>query len=290
MNENTIITYENRIGKLIFAYNSPLWIMDYDGMSAVDVALAETESAYQIGSTITNQSVQPRTLSLDGAIFDPLPINRANVIRVFAPRELSRLTVIRQNESWYIDVIPERTPEITPGNGVQYFQARLKAPYPYWRSAEAGANQGISLIGIEPMFSFLFNTGGTWWLSKFTSNYFSEVNNSGNVPIDFRITILAAAEVVNPEIYHVESQTRILLRTTLSTSQKAVISTVYGDKGVDIIDVDGSVSNGFRLLSIDSNLSMQLQPGTNLFRVDAQEGRENMRVRLDLVGGAVSGV
>jgi len=287
MNENTVFTYENTIGKITFAYNSPFWIMDVDGVSSVEIDISESRSNRQVGASIASQSVQPRSFTVDGAIFEPIASNRERVLAVIAPEVPSTLTVIQNGESWYLDVVPEKTPEITPGNGVQHFQTRLHAEYPYWRSTTSYASQ---IAGLIAMFKFPFFTGGSWWISKFSDSYFSTVDNKGNVPIEFRVIFTARSALENPELYHVDTGRRIRINKSMIAGERIIVSTIYGKKGVTHISAAGEVTNGFKYLTIDSDLSMTLAPGPNLLRIDATSNREGLGVRIEAPEGVRSGV
>ena len=65
---------------------------------------------------------------------------------------------------------------------------------------------------------------------------------------------------------------------TLQAGESFTISTVYGSKRVIYRHADGVEENGFRYLSPDSDMNMQLQPGVNTFRYDAADNREGLRV------------
>lgn len=286
MNENTVFTYENTIGRLVFAYNSLLWITDVNGMSSVEIDIAESRSTMQIGSSITAQSVRPRSFTIDGAIFEPIGTIRKNLLDVLAPQIPATLTIEQNGESWYLDVVPEKTPEITAGNGVQFFQTRLHAAYPYWRTTASYATQVAGLIAL---FKFPFFTGGSWWISKYSDSYFSTIENRGNVPVGFRVIFTARSAIENPELYHVDTGKRILIRKSMIAGERVIVSTVYGQKGVTCISASGAVTNGFRYLSFDSDLSMTLNPGSNLLRIDATN-REGLGVRIDAPEGVKSGV
>ena len=287
MNENTVIVYESSIGKITFAYNSPLWIADMEGVSGIDIDISESQSNEQIGSSISSQSVKPRVISLDGAIFDPVAYNRKRLLSIMAPKTPATLTITENGESWYLDVIPEKTPEIESGNGVQNFQARLHAAYPYWRSVKSYSKQ---IAGLIAKFRFPFNTGGTWRLSEFSQNYFSTIVNNGNVPIEFRVTFTARSALTNPELYHMGTGKRIYLRKSMIAGDAIVVSTIYGSKGVVYKNADGTITNGFRYLSVDSDLSMSLVPGANLLRISADTNREALGARIDAPEGVTSGV
>lgn len=286
MNESTVVIYENALGKLEFRYESAFWISDIN-TSSVDVDITESRSAMQIGSDIEGQIVQPRSITIDGAVFGPLAANRKRLIDVMAPQVPSTLTVIDSGGSWYLDVVPERTPEVAPGNGVQMFQLRLRAAYPYWRTTASYAAQ---VTGISPLFRFPFSTGGTWWISRFSDNFFATVTNQGNIATGFRAIFVARSALSNPELYHVDSGKRVLIRTSMAVGDMITVSTVHGSKGVVCTSAAGEVANGFRYLSSDSDLSMSLLPGPNLLRVDAEANREGLTVRVEAPMGVRSGV
>lgn len=287
MNENTVFTYENAIGKLTFEYNSLMWITDVDGMSSVEIDIAESRSTMQIGSSISSQSVRPRSFTIDGAIFDPITTNRERLIDIIAPQIPATLTILQNGESWYLDVVPEKTPEITPGNGVQFFQTRLHAAYPYWRTTASYASQ---IAGLQALFKFPFFTGGSWWISRYTDSYFNTIENRGNVPVEFQVTFTARSALDNPEIYHMDTGKRILIRKSMIAGERVAVSTIYGKKGVVCTSPSGEVTNGFKYLSIDSDLSMTLIPGPNLIRINADTNREGLGVRIEAPEGVKSGV
>lgn len=286
MNENTVFIYENAIGKLIFQYDGQMWITDVDGMSSVEIDIAESRSTMQVGSSITSQNVRPRSFTIDGAIFEPIAPARERVLNIIAPQIPATLTIKQGSESWYLDVVPEKTPEITPGNGVQFFQTRLRAAYPYWRTTASYATQ---IAGLVAMFKFPFNTGGSWWISRYSDSYFATIENRGNVPVEFRVTFTARAALDNPELFHVDTGKRILIRKSMIAGERVSVSTIYGQKGVVCTSAAGEVSNGFKYLSVDSDLSMTLHPGSNLLRINAVN-REGLGVRIEAPQGVKSGV
>lgn len=287
MNQTTIFSYDNALGNITFSSSGKFWITEIDGVSGIEVSLSASQSAKQIGASLTSQSVQPRTILVDGCIFEPLAQNRQKLINIIAPQVASRLTVIDNGESWYLDVVPERTPEITPGNGVQDFQMRLYAQYPYWQTTE---QQAIMLAGLHSMFKFPFFTGGRWWISRFSQEYVKDIYNSGNVPLEFDVLFIARAELSDPEIIHMGTGQVIRLQKTMAVGEKAVISTRYGQRGVVITHRDGTEENGLRYISLDSDMGMAMLPGHNTIRQDAGEGRSNLTARLYGPQGVKSGV
>lgn len=287
MNETTKFIFENALGKITFAYESDFWITEIDGLSSVDVDISESRSSNQVGASLASQSIQPRTIPIDGCIYEPLALNRDSLIGTVAPGIHSTLTVIDNGKSWFLDVVPTQTPNIAPGNGLQHFQMELYSPYPYWRSSEA---VGAEIAGITKLFRFPFYTGGTWRISEYSNSFFKTVTNTGNVPIEFRVTFTARGELRNPELYHMGSRKRIKILKTMTTGERMVVSTIYGSRGIVNISAGGASSNGYKYLSKENRLDMAILPGENIFRIDAEENRENLGVRIDAPQGVRSGV
>lgn len=287
MNEKTVFRYKNAIGELVFAYNSPLWITEVGGISSVQIDIAESRSVMQSGATVTNQSVQPRSFTIDGAILGYIDDIRKRVINTIAPSLPATFTIEQNGESWYLDVVPEKTPEITVGSGVQFFQTSLRAAYPFWRTVQDDVQQ---ISGLIAEFSFPFNSGGNWWISRYSESYFSTVENSGNVPMEFRVIFAARKVLENPELYHVDTGQRIAIKKRMLAGEQVIVSTLYGKKGVACVSNKGEETNGFKYLSKDSDLSMVLSPGKNLLRCDAAVNREGLQVLIEAPKGVKSGV
>ena len=166
MNRDTIFVYTAGTNSVTFAYKSPLWVTSITGASGNDVAVSESQGAGQVGSTISNQSVQPRDITINGAVLAAVEANRRGILACVLPGVTGRLTVIQNGESWYIDGAPKRTPEFSDGSVVQDFQFVLHCPYPYWRSTADGSAQ---VAGLTKLFQFPCSLAGTWYISKSVS-------------------------------------------------------------------------------------------------------------------------
>ncbi len=286
MDKSTVFTYENSIGSLTFAMDSAFWLSDVAGASSVEVDLTETRTDEQYGAVLTGQSAAPRTLTLNGCIFEPLQEHRRQLLRVMAPLTPARLTKRDAGGSYWLDVSPMKTPEVSAGEGVQQFQAQLRASWPFWRSE---VNHRTTVAGLDPLFSFPFYTGGNWKISQYTQNYFRNIPNDGNVPIPFQMVFTAEGRVENPWLYHMGTRREIRLQMVMQAGQQVRVSTQPGEKGV-WLETPGKTENGFRFLTVDSDLSMVLLPGDNLLRMGADAFRENLSAGVSAPRGVISGV
>lgn len=287
MNRDTIFVYTAGTNSVTFAYKSPLWVTSITGASGNDVAVSESQGAGQVGSTISNQSVQPRDITINGAVLAAVEANRRGILACVLPGVTGRLTVTQNGESWYIDGAPKRTPEFSDGSVVQDFQFALHCPYPYWRSTADGSAQ---VAGLTKLFQFPCSLAGTWYISKYSDSLFTVVNNDGTAAMEFDVIFTAATEVTDPEFYHVERGTFIKINKAMAAGEKITVSTVYGRKGVTLQLPDGTQANGFKYLDVGSDLNMQMAPGTNTIRCDAANNREGLRVQVIMPKGVVPGI
>ena len=277
--------YENeRGGALILRSDGDSFVTDIPALSTVDVSISEAQGVGQVGATATEASIQPKTITVSGAVRNAPA--RAALLAAVLPGVPARLTMVDGSARRYLEGIPSKSPEISNRRGVQPFQFAFRCSYPYWR----GEERPNSLSGLTALFRFPVNLAGTWRISSRSSDVFSTVDHPGNMPASFTLRFSARTQVTNPEVYHLESGSFIRLITTMEIGDTIEVSTVYGSKGAWLISEDGVSTNVFRLLDIDSDLSMQLRPGVNTFRVEADAGKDGLDVTLFAPKGVWAGV
>lgn len=106
----------------------------------------------------------------------------------------------------------------------------------------------------------------------------------------FSVIFTALTDVTNPEFYHVERGAILKINKLVPAGEKITISTLYGSKGVTIMQADGTSINGFKYLDIASDLNLQLDPGANTIRCDALNNREGLRVQIIMPRGVTPGL
>lgn len=285
MNQDTKIRYQSAGGILDFAFNSDFWIEKIAGLQT-DISLNTSQSVGQRGSTVNGQSVQPKKVTVNGAIFGNVEANRTKVLAAILPLQEAKITFLQNGESWYLEGWPTKTPIFEDGVGVQEFQFQFYVPYPYFRSSEQRSYQ---LSGLRAMWHTPFYTGGRFYISKYTEDAFCRVANTGNVAQAITLALYAAAEVTRPVIHNVERGSHIWINKVMAPGEQMVISTHDKDKdagqAVRFFAQDGSESNGFKYLTPDSDLAMAVAPGGNIFMADAAANKQNLRCTLTTAGG-----
>lgn len=285
MANSVMFFYENQLGgQLAFGRTSDHILSDISGMSQVSATVAEAQGVGQVGATAAGASVQPKTITLNGTVRDAAA--RASLLAAVLPGVPATLTMARGANRYFLEGIPEKSPEVSSNDGPQSFQFALRCSYPYWRGPEARS----LLSGLSAQFHFPTSLAGRWYISRTTSEAFCTVNNPGSLASDLVLQFRARTQVTNPRVYHLESESYIQLNTTLNIGDTVTVSTVYGSKGATRSSQTGSETNAFRLLDIGSNLAMQLQPGENTFRVTAAAGADGLDVTVIAPKGVWAGV
>lgn len=271
-----------------FAVNSDFWITNLTGDDGLDVEMTEQQSTGQTGKTITGQSVGSRAITVTGSILRDFDANEALLKRLIRPESAARWLKTVGRITWYLDVLPSHTPDVSGGAHLLNFQFKLKAAYPYWRTVETAATM---LGGLESAwFPTPVSTAGTWYISRYKRDLYTPVVNSGSTETGFTLRLTATARVKNPMLWHNGQRSFIRLNKEMLPGEAAVIYTLEGERGCTYRQSDGTEVNGFRWLDYDSDLWMTLAPGANVLRLTADEGRENLTVTIHAPKGVAAGV
>lgn len=287
MNRNTVIIVECSGSSLVFSYSSEMWITDISSLTSNDIVIDETQGTGQIGTTVSNLSVQPKDITVEGFIKKNITAMREGLLAILLPQQNIKMTVQDGTQSWYIQGYLKKTPVISDGLVMQNFQFVLHCPYPYFRSTADGSAQ---IAGLNSLFAFPCSLSDSWYISKYSESLFAEVANKGNVPTEFSVVFTAAAAVTNPEFYHVEKQSYIKINKIMQAGEKITVSTVYGRKGVTVQKPDGTFENGFKYLDVNSDLNLQLAPGDNTIRCGASVNRQALSVKVIMPQGVKAGL
>ena len=94
-----------------------------------------------------------------------------------------------------------------------------------------------------------------------------------------RIEFKSLATVVNPSLFDVYTRKYIKIKRTLNAGDKLVVNTNFGNKRVEMIRSNGVRQNVFYYIDLNSTF-LQLAPGDNLFRYDAEQGLDNLEMAL----------
>ena len=135
---------------------------------------------------------------------------------------------------------------------------------------------------------------GTKRISVYTEDAFKKIENTGSVPQTIRLELFATGEVTDPEIWNVDQGRRIAIQKVMRPGECFLMSTHDQDKdagtAVQYVTESGAIQNGFRFLTPDSDLTLEISPGGNIFMAKAGENKQNLKCILITSGGERHGL
>ena len=104
------------------------------------------------------------------------------------------------------------------------------------------------------------------------------VLNKGDVATGMRIQFKALATVENPSLFNVNTRDYFKINKIMEAGEVITVNTHFQNKKVEL-NKNGVISNAFNWIDFQSTF-LQLDPGDNLFRYDADEGLGNLEVSI----------
>lgn len=276
-----IVRYENANGRSIeFSAATGIRLVTLDGLSENTIDVTSAAASNQIGESLTNQKVQPKTLSFEGR-FRYTPETRRNILEVILPMVSARIRYINEEAGIdvYLEGVPSSTPKMSNNPFWQSFQFDFFCPFPYWKSHDDGY---LSFVSFESAFSFPYTFSSTvqWKISEKVVNQLSTVINNGSVPIGFIARFEAKDVVIGPELLKVTTQEIIKFSSLeMQVGDVLVVSTLDNQCYCRLIR-DGEESNVFFNMDFEATF-FQLDVGENPLRFDADSGSSNLNVTLE---------
>lgn len=111
-----------------------------------------------------------------------------------------------------------------------------------------------------------------------TDSLIADVVNKGDVSTGLRIVFKARGTLINPKLIKIDTQETISIKKVLAAGEEVEINTNIGSKYViGRLSKTSEYTNYFVYRTLDSKW-LDLQPGKNSFRYDADDGIDNLEV------------
>ncbi len=104
------------------------------------------------------------------------------------------------------------------------------------------------------------------------------VYNNGDVKCGLKIEFRAKGSVKNPSLFNVNTREYIKINKTMAAGEIINVNTSYGHKKIES-ELNGVKTNIMNYLALPFYF-LQLDPGDNLFRYDAEENLNNLEVNI----------
>lgn len=272
-----ILTYQNAKGKSIrIGYFSPFYLVNFDGGTSLpQINVYTSKGTGQDGESYTGSTMNMRNIVIDFRIENDFVNNRSQLYSVFLLKSEGALIFEQDNIKRKISCRVESL--VIDDNTVpKTATLSLLCPKPFWEDIDKIRND---IAAWQPTLSFpleLLPDGievGQRQLSLVVN-----VINSGNVSLGMVIEFKAIGSVTNPSIFDVYKQKELKINTTMQAGDVITVSTIFGKKKVEL-NRGGVISNIINDLDTGSEF-LQLEPGDNLIRYNADENINNLEVSI----------
>ena len=277
------LKYINSNNKSIQLGNAaPFLVNTVDGLGSPKNEIYTQKSPYQDGVTATHSSLESRNIVLEGKIIDS---NRANrqiyrntLLSVFNPKLNGKLIIDFGDTQRQIDCKVEQAPYFSSNSeqNFQDFSISLLAPNPYWQDINTTKEEVAIWRGSFEFPLELVEEGIEMGYRE--PSLIVNVYNAGDVACGMKIQFKGLATVVNPSLFNVNNREYFKINKTMEAGEVITVTTHFQNKRVEL-NKNGVVSNAFNWIDFQSTF-LQLDPGDNLLRYDADDGIDNLEVSI----------
>ena len=276
------LTYQNEIGEVEFSVASGFVIEKIDSLTKQNVGFETTASNRNIGEKMEYQRIEPKTITIRGTLLGRSDAKRKKMMHVIAPLEKGKLVF---NGTHELEVYVKVSPEIERYAINARFSISFFAPYPLWREV---SKTETMLTGLRGLFSFPWNLSdpSPFKFSEYVEEGYATILNAGEAPAYWTVDFHALDEVVKPKIYNMETGEYVRILKTLETGEHITISTEGDELTVTVTAPDGTVSDGFQYLDVES-VPFKLAVGENYIKTNAEENTVALRAEISFHPGYV---
>ena len=269
------VAFQNDIGRIEFTIRNGVAIEKITSLSQQNAEFETTKSNRQIGEKLEYERVNPKTINIRGTLLGLCDAMREQMVHVIAPLSEGKLIF---NDTYELTVRVKASPDIERYAANAKFNFTLYAPYPYWHKKEKSLT---TLVGLKSLFSFPWNISdpNPFAFSEYVEVGYVTVKNEGEAPAYWTVTFLALDEVVKPRIYNMETGEYVKILKTMETGEQITISTEGDELTVTCTAADGTVSDGFQYLDVES-IPFTLAVGENFIKTDAEENTAALRASI----------
>lgn len=273
------LTFVNAKGESVtFGNTKPFILSNIDGTGAPPANIRTTKSPYQDGSSFSDVHLTERVVTLTGAVMaktrEEMYVLRRKLAQILSPKlGRGRLIYTNDSRSYMIRAIPEESPVFKERHANnQLFIASFYCPNPYWMDE----NETVKALKFEEGgFSFPLRLATHFAFSSYRGIF----TNSGDVETSVQVQYQGPA--VNPIVINETTGEFIKVNYELSETDVLHINTAFGNKRVEVVNEDGTRTNVFHWIDLDS-IFFQLAPGKNTLRYDSDFEADRERAKVTI--------
>ncbi|MHB9924824.1 phage tail family protein [Clostridium botulinum] len=277
------LIYRNSKGQEVTLSNSRPFVLEkIENVANTATSINTSISAGEDGVSIDNISIKEKSLPITGGIvgnnFEDIDRKREYLTSVFNPKFHGELIYTNNATS---RKIKGRVQDITfqdKVGSIQKFLVQILVPNPFWEDIYTKKEEVALWVGdFEFPLEIPQDTGIE--MGHRVSNLIVNINNTGAVECGMRIQFKALATVINPSLFNINTREFIKINKTLNAGDVLECTTEFSNKRIEMIRNNGSRENVFNWIDLDSEF-LQLEPGDNLLRYNADSGIDNLEVAI----------
>lgn len=271
------LTYINAKGESIqIGYFHPYYLIDFDGGIGIPkIKIYTSKGSDQDGAAYTGSTMDIRNIVISFYITKDYINNRNKLYKIFVPKSKGTLIFEQGSIKRKIECLVENI-DINDTKNEKDVLVSLLCPSPYFEDIDKIRNDIAAWL---PMFEFpLEIAAGGIEVGQRQPSLVVNVINNGNVTLGMVIVFKALGSVTNPSIFDVYKQLELKINTIMQAGDVISVSTIYGKKKIEL-NRGGVITNLINNMD-DASVFLQLQPGDNLIRYNADENIDNLEVSI----------
>lgn len=266
--------------------STPSYILKSVDWGSIESTHRSYKFVNQVGEYVSGTTLETRSVTIQGWVIAETPdlmTSRKAFLNAFVnPQQMIEF----QYAGYKLRFLPNNSIKWSKdyensNDVIALFEIDGYAPDPMFSSVTDDRTDIANVVG-KFYFPLVMSTepdppGGVIFGMKSTT-LIANVINAGAVETGMRIVFAATGEVVNPSITHIGKQQTFKINKTMEAGESIEVRTTVGEKGIVGI-VDGVESNYFKYRDLSSKW-IQLDVGDNFVRYNADEGIDNLEVRI----------
>ena len=278
--------YTNANGESItLKQDLPFWLTKIAGIAGAQNSISTSKSPEQDGETPTNASLNKAERTITGTIIahseQELERYHRQIVTTFSTKQNGTLHYISGDIDKSCDCKVESVAWGDTEGITQSFDITLLCPNPFWHDiAESIDEIALWLPGFE--FSdpggFEIPEGGMEFGERAPS-LIVDVQNPGDVPCGTKIIFTALGTLTNPSVFNVNTREFFRITKTMQPGETIEINTKFGEKGITGY-LNGESLDYWNHADLPDSTFLQLQPGSNPIRYNADSGLDNLNVTI----------
>lgn len=251
-------------------------LLNIEGIENAESELFVAQNIMGDGSSVNNIRIKNRSIMVEAEYAGAnKEAKRRELINFFNIHKVGSLAVDYGGKEYKIKYTPEsfKSPTVNLYNPLK-FLVDLYCPNPFFTDAKENKAE---IAVWQPAFEFALEIAEEGIEMGYREpSLIVNIFNQGAVGSGMTIKFRALGTLVNPSLFNVNTREYFKINKAMNPGEVITVTTLFQNKRVEL-NKNNIVSNAFNWIDLDSTF-LQLEPGDNLFRYDADEGLDNLEV------------